>query len=122
MRIRIAGLSLLALATTATLASARFHARLVRAEPGVDAVVNAAPRTVRLWFNQPVSPRLTTATVLTADSTKLATVTFAATSDSLSVAGPLAATLGAGRYRVQWRSMSADGHAIRGEYVFRLQP
>jgi methionine-rich copper-binding protein CopC len=99
-----------------------FHARLVRAEPGINGVVKEAPKAVQFWFNQRVTPRLTSATVLTMDSTRVAAVTFAATADSLSVAGPLAATVTPGRYRVQWRTMSADGHPIRGEYFFTFTP
>ncbi len=111
----------LVLAATAFTAD-RFHARLVRAEPGVDSVVTAAPTRIQLWFNEPVNPRLTSAALLTRDSTPVATVTFARTPDPLSVAGPVAATLAPGQYRIQWRTMSPDGHTIRGEYRFTFTP
>lgn len=103
-------------------AAARIHARLERAEPGINATVAAAPARLQLWFNQPVNPRLTQATILTADSVTVASVTFARTPDSLSVAGPIGATLRPGGYRVQWRTMSQDGHPIRGEYRFQYTP
>jgi len=122
MRIRIPGLALAALILLAPVAAARFHARLVRAEPGVDAVVKTAPTKIGLTFNQPVTPGLTNATILTPDSATVATVAFAKTADSLTVAGPLSAPLRPGSYRVRWRSMSADGHPIRGEYRFSFTP
>lgn len=111
----------LVLAATA-FSSGRFHARLVRAEPGVDSVVTAAPTRIQLWFNEPVNPRLTSAALLTRDSTPVATVTFARTPDPLGVSAPLTAVLVPGQYRVQWRTMSPDGHTIRGEYRFTFTP
>ncbi|MDZ4674544.1 MAG: copper resistance protein CopC [Gemmatimonadota bacterium] len=100
--------------------AAYFHAQLVRAMPGVDGTMKAPPAALQLWFNQPVNPRLTSATLLTADSTPLSKVQFIATPDSLNVVGPVGVWLQPGEYRVQWRSMSDDGHVIRGEYRFRL--
>jgi hypothetical protein len=114
----ILGLALAA----AAFSGGRFHARLVKAEPGVDSVVTVAPTRIQLWFNEPVNPRLTSADLLTRDSTPVATVTFARMPDPLSVSAPLTATLTPGLYRVQWRTMSPDGHTIRGEYRFTFTP
>lgn len=118
---RLPGLLALVLAASAFSAS-WFHARLERAEPGFNAVVKTAPAALQLWFSQPVNPRLTNATVLTLDSTRASAVSFAATADSLGVTGRIATPLTPGRYRVQWRTMSADGHTIRGEYLFSFTP
>ena len=35
-------------------ASSRFHAHLVRADPAVNDTIAATPKTVRLWFSEPV--------------------------------------------------------------------
>lgn len=117
----------LALAGTVLVLSAAtgatfFHARLVRAIPALDGTITAPPAALQLWFDQPVNPKLTSATILTADSTTLARIQFIATPDSLNVIGPVGVLLQPGGYRVQWRTMSEDGHVIRGDYRFTLAP
>jgi methionine-rich copper-binding protein CopC len=121
MRPRAVLFTLALAASVTTAALAVLHARLVRAEPGIDGTVTSAPTAVRLWFNEPVSPRLTTAILLTADSIPVDTVAFAATDERASVVGPVTATLRPGSYRVQWRTVSQDGHPIRGEYRFQYR-
>lgn len=115
-------LILLLVAVPATVVALRLHARLERAFPGVGSSIPGTPPAVLLWFNQPVNPELTSATILTADSLPVSTVAFIATPDSLLVAGPVGAVLTPGEYRVQWRTMSSDGHVIRGAYRFRYAP
>lgn len=115
-------LALAVVALSAFSGSALFHARLVRAAPGVGETVKAPPAALQLWFNQPVNPKLTSATIHAADSTVLWKVPFIATPDSLNVVGPVGVWLRPGEYQVQWRSMSEDGHVIRGEYRFTLAP
>lgn len=121
MRPRILLFTLALVAGVATSALAVRHARLVRAEPVINGTVTSAPTAVRLWFNEPVTARLTTAILLTADSVPVDTVAFAATDERVSVAGPVSATLRPGGYRVQWRTVSQDGHPIRGEYRFQYR-
>ncbi len=122
MRIRSIPVALTLLALVSSGAAARFHARLERAVPAIDGTVTAPPIAIQLWFNEKVSAKLTTATIVTLDSTTVATVKFIATPDSLNVIGPVGVTLEAGGYRVQWRTMSEDGHVIRGDYRFTLAP
>ena len=44
------------------------------------------------------------------------------TEDSLSVRVPLEKALVPGTYLVNWRSVSKDGHAVRGSYHFNMLP
>lgn len=115
-------LSLLAAAVltlAAATSAAMRHARLERAVPAIDGTVTAAPIAIQLWFSEMVTARLTTATIVTPDSTTVSTIKFIATPDSLTVVGPVGTVLEPGDYRVLWRTMSVDGHPIRGEYRFR---
>lgn len=116
---RLSLLTTTVLALTAANSSAMRHARLERAVPAIDGTVTATPIAIHLWFNEMVTARLTTATIVTPDSTTVATVTFIATPDSLNVVGPVGTVLAPGDYRMLWRTMSVDGHPIRGEYRFR---
>jgi copper resistance protein C len=103
-------------------ASAAVHTHLVKAEPGVDSTVVAAPKQIRLWFNEAPEAALSAATLLKADNSPVATVKLAATDDSLSVAGPVPVALEPGTYQVLWRTGSKDGHAVRGKYTFKFEP
>lgn len=100
------------------LSSGAMHTHLTKAEPGVDSTVTAAPKELRLWFNEKPEVALSGATIVTSDNKPVGTVKLAATDDSLSVAGPIAASLTPGRYTVVWRTGSKDGHAVRGKYAF----
>ena len=94
------------------------HTHLVKAEPGVDSTITAAPKEIRLWFNEPPEVALSAASLMKADHSPIAVVKMAATDDSLSVAGPVPITLEPGKYMVMWRTGTRDGHAVRGMYYF----
>ncbi|HSB53253.1 MAG TPA: copper resistance CopC family protein [Gemmatimonadales bacterium] len=103
-------------------ANAAVHTHLVKAEPGVDSTVVAAPKQIRLWFNEAPEVALSGATLLKADNAPIATVKMAATDDPLSVAGNIPVALEPGTYQVLWRTGSKDGHAVRGKYTFKFDP
>jgi methionine-rich copper-binding protein CopC len=105
-------------ATAGLLATGAMHTHLTKAEPGVDSTVTAAPKELRLWFNEAPEVALSGATIVTADNKPVGTVKLAGTDDSLSVAGPITMNLVPGKYNVIWRTGSKDGHAVRGKYSF----
>lgn len=109
---------ILMLGTAGLLLTGSMHTHLTKAEPAVDGTVTAAPKQLQLWFNEAPEVALSSATIVTADSKPVGTVKLAATDDSLSVAGPINATLQPGSYTVVWRTGSKDGHAVRGKYSF----
>jgi len=102
--------------------TALMHTHLVKAEPGVDATVKEAPKTVRLWFNEKPEVALSGATIMKADHSPVAVVKLAATDDTLAVAGTVPVALEPGKYMVMWRTASGDGHAVRGMYFFTYDP
>ncbi len=122
MRIRILALSLAILGAVATSARAAFHARLVKAEPALDATVTEKPSQVRLWFNEAPDAKLSSGTLTSADSTINVKLVFGTTDNPNSVTSPLEAELTPGAYTVRWRTVSKDGHGIRGTYQFTFQP
>ncbi len=98
------------------------HLRLVKSLPRQDEVMTAAPQEVRLWFSQKPEATLTTIRLLRPDSSAVSSGKVERTDDSLSVRLPLEAGLVAGAYTVSWRTLSRDGHAVRGSYQFILAP
>jgi methionine-rich copper-binding protein CopC len=98
------------------------HLRLVKSVPASGQIVTEKPVEIRLWFSQKPEVGLTTVRLLREDSTAIEIGKVVATEDSLSVRVPLDKALVAGTYIVNWRSVSKDGHAVRGSYNFNMVP
>lgn len=113
-------LTVMALATLPATATALFHTRLEKSEPGKDAALAAAPTEIRLWFNERVEPRLSTMMVVKADSTRVSLGPVKATDDPMSITAPVSGPMGPGAYQVRWRTSGKDGHAVRGSFNFSI--
>jgi copper transport protein len=115
--------ALVVLATFGSALPASAHAGLVSADPAADTVLEAAPATVRLQFNEPVAP-VATGFVLydssgrhTVDGTPSAVVVTGA--DGI-VTAQLPPSLARGSYLLSWRVVSADAHPISGVLSFAV--
>lgn len=97
-----------------------FHNRLVKSAPADKSTV-AAPKEIRLWFAETPEPALSRITLLTADSTPVATGKVRKTDDPLSIAIDVAGPIPAGPYLVRWRTSGKDGHVIQGIFGFTVR-
>ena len=93
------------------------HLRLVRAEPAANTALERAPTAVRLWFSQPAEAAVTRVRVIgPRGPVAVAAPTPMPDGIAANVRGPMPA----GAYRVEWRTMAADGHGVGGQYGFRV--
>lgn len=97
-------------------APAAAHARLVSATPAEKSTV-VAPRVVTLTFSDRVAPAFSGFDVVSVDGAKAA-VRTQVSQDGKTITGALARPLTAGRYVVNWRIASTDGHRMTGSYDF----
>lgn len=104
------------------LGTGMFHNHLVKSIPSAGDTLATSPKEVRLWFSEKPAIRFTSVTLLTADSTKIATIKAVATADSMAASAPVPTPLAPGTYLVTWRTAGTDGHAIRGTYRFTIAP
>ena len=107
----------------ATLAAgiATAHPGLVSSSPKAGELLDAAPKTIRLSFNEPVEPSFTTVKVTAPSGKDLAVQPVQAEgSDSRSVSSPLTAAT-PGTYRAQWSALGRDGHRMKGEFTFTVK-
>ena len=115
-------LAMLALVTgslTGTLAQA--HAKIEAAEPKADSALTAAPKEIRLHFNEALEPAFSKIELL--DSKNVAVKLPKRTvdkADNKVMSAPLPA-LKAGQYLVRWSAMTHDGHKTKGDYRFQLK-
>lgn len=114
-----------ALLVTTLLASgpgtALAHQRLLRAEPPEDALIDAVPRELRLIFNEAVQLAFTSVVVVRADGQAVRLGELRTEADAPAVLiVPIDGRLVSGPVTVRWRTASADGHPVRGEFAFEV--
>ena len=117
-------LACLALAGLAAVASARgaaAHSLLLESTPAAGATLPAAPRELRLRFNNRIEKPLSRVRLLDGKGAvqTVALHTEGTAPDWLS--GPLP-PLGPGRWRVEWQVLSTDGHVVSGRFEFNIAP
>jgi copper transport protein len=97
------------------------HAVLARSVPANGAALAEAPRSVELWFTEPVARHLASATLLDSAGRTVPGAELAEVGESsIRVELPV---LGNGTFSVLWRVLSRnDGHASTGALVFVVGP
>ncbi len=95
------------------------HAQLIYSSPEDSAILDDAPGEVRLWFNEAVSDRFSSARLLDASGSAIPLLSIQRdpTDDTLLIL--TLPQLSPGLYRVDWRVLSeTDGHFTTGILVF----
>lgn len=114
---------ILALCAFAAPTTTRAHANLVSSEPAANAKLTSAPKVVTLVFSEELDAKGNSINVSDGSGTQVDTGnTTLVTSDperkTLTVS--LKPGLGDGKYTVNWKNMSADGHAEEGDFSFTV--
>ncbi len=106
-------------ALTGTLAYAAVHTRLESSVPAADEVLSAPPERFELRFSGPVNDALSVVvlTYPSGDSVSLDVSSPEADAKVLIADTP---PLEQGEHLVRWRTVSADGHLVDGEFRFTL--
>jgi copper transport protein len=92
------------------------HASLVATEPRDGSMVAQAPKTVRLRFNEPVTPAVIR--VIDSDGTTRSDAAVHATDETIEITLPKG--LPAGTQVISYRVISADGHPVAGSMMFSV--
>ena len=104
-------------------ASARgdFHLRLLRSDPAADATLAAPPRALRLTFSEAPELAVTSVRLRGPGNRAVALSPLARQrGDRATVVATPRAPLANGHYTVTWRTMSNDGHPMRGTFHFTV--
>jgi methionine-rich copper-binding protein CopC len=111
-----------AIPTSASHAEALRHLRLKAAFPAKDTTLTSAPDAVRLWLSEPADLAATRIEVKLVGGAVIATqaLTRGAQPDAPVVAR-FATPPGSGRYEIDWRAMSKDGHVVKGTHQFTVR-
>lgn len=106
---------------TGLLPTASAHALLVRSDPAANAILNAPPSQVRMWFSEDINPGTSRAVVVDTTNREVDNKDAHVSDDDskeMIITLPL---LKAGTYVVVWRTQSSDdGHITGGSFIFRI--
>jgi copper transport protein len=114
MRLVVAATALLLVVCGAT--SAFAHASLVATEPRDGSMIAQAPQTVRLRFNEPVTPAVIR--VIDSDGMTRNDAVVHAVDETIEITLPKG--LPAGTQVISYRVISADGHPVAGSMMFSV--
>lgn len=104
------------------------HARLVRSEPRDQAVLERAPDTVHLWFNELLDRGFHQITIFpSAERTAKQRTNFTDGEPRLDPADRTHLSISVrplppGEYVIEYRVFSRDGHTAPGRILFRVKP
>lgn len=122
---RIVALSILVGAPFLTAAhrdSLRRHLALKRAEPAVNDTIAVSPKTIKLWFTEPVTAAGTAVRVVGPSDQSVRVGTASVDTAPLSpVVVAVSSPLKPGTYTVMWRAMSGDSHPVNGKFAFTIR-
>jgi copper transport protein len=115
----VAALGCALVVLSATAAPAGAHAVLIASDPASDALVEAPPAQIVLRYDEGVEGSSDAVRVLDPSGGELPGVR--STVSGVTVTAELPELTQDGSYTVNWSVVSADGHPIRGAYLFHLR-
>jgi methionine-rich copper-binding protein CopC len=115
MRVLAVVLSLLFLIVG--VAAAQAHAALAHASPTAGASMSAAPHEVTLTFTERLEAAFSKLSVTDASGAEVSDGKVQVSGNTMHVN---LKPLSAGTYKVNWRAVSVDTHALEGSFTFRV--
>lgn len=93
------------------------HAELRSSDPAAGSVLASPPSRIRLVFSERLEIALSSISLVAPNGERLALSGQRDSTDDKALVAAVSG-LGAGKYRVLWRAVAADGHASSGSYEF----
>jgi methionine-rich copper-binding protein CopC len=113
---------LLAVFTLAAAASvAQGHARVESSQPKPDSEFQAAPKEIRLQFNETIEPAFSKIELVDPKQAQVKLPRPELDKANPKVMFSPLPALAPGRYQVRWTAMSHDGHKVKGQFAFRVK-
>jgi copper resistance protein C len=97
------------------------HAYLVKSLPAQRAVLFRAPAKIQLWFNERLEPRYSSLTLNTADGKSVDIGASEVSPEDPKLLSASTKALPAGRYLVEYRVLSVDGHIVQDQFSFTVK-
>jgi methionine-rich copper-binding protein CopC len=111
-----------ALVLASTTSSAAYaHAKLESSVPKANAIVAPAPTEVRLQFNEPLEMAFSKIKLVDGKGAAIQPLKVDLDKANAKVMVASLPALASGAYRVQWTTLTRDGHKVKGEFSFQVK-
>ena len=97
------------------------HAKLVKSEPPRRASLSVPPKHIQLWFNEEIEGSYASVTVLDSDKNSVTEAVPEMIPDDLTSVVLSLPELNPGRYTVEYRVLSTDGHVVESSFGFMVK-
>jgi copper resistance protein C len=97
------------------------HAKLESSSPPANAIVSPSPAQVRLQFNERLELPFSKLKLVDDKGTVVVPSKTVLDEANPKVLVATVPALHSGAYRVQWSTVTRDGHKVKGEFAFRVK-
>jgi copper resistance protein C len=103
------------------ISGAAAHSRLVRSDPSARAVLDKAPKELKLWFNEAVEPAFAKIWIVPAQGAQISLTSRGDRSDRKLLIVTLPDNMPAGPVTIGYHVLSVDGHVIEEKLTFTVK-
>jgi methionine-rich copper-binding protein CopC len=100
---------------------AEAHSRLVKSDPSARAVLETAPKELKLWFNEGVEPAFAKVWIVPAQGAQIPLTSHGDSSNPRLLIVALPDNLPAGPVNVGYHMLSVDGHTVDDKLTFTIK-
>jgi methionine-rich copper-binding protein CopC len=103
------------------ISGAAAHSRLVKSDPSARAVLNTAPKELKLWFNEGVEPAFAKVWIVPAQGAQISLTSHGDSSNPRLLIVALPDNLPAGPVNIGYHMLSVDGHVVEDKLTFTVK-
>jgi copper resistance protein C len=103
-------------------AGAAAHSRLTKSDPAARAVLEAAPKELKLWFNEAVEPAFAKVWIVPANGPQISLTSRGDSSDRKLLIVTFPDNVPAGAVVIGYHILSVDGHTVDDKLSFTVKP
>jgi methionine-rich copper-binding protein CopC len=104
------------------ISGAAAHSRLVKSDPPARAVLDTAPKELKLWFNEGVEPAFAKIWIVPAQGAQISLTSRGDSSDRKLLIVTLPDNLPAGPVKIGYHVLSVDGHVVEDKLTLTVKP
>jgi copper resistance protein C len=103
------------------IAGASAHSRLTKSDPAARAVLEAAPKELKLWFNEAVEPAFAKVWIVPAEGQQIPLTSRGDSSDPKLLVVTIPDKLPSGPVEIGYHILSVDGHTVEDKLSFTIK-
>jgi copper resistance protein C len=103
------------------ISGAAAHSRLVKSDPSARAVIDKAPKELKLWFNEAVEPAFAKVWIVPAEGAQIPLTSHGDSSDQRLLVVVFPDNLPDGPVNIGYHILSVDGHVVDDKLTFTLK-